>query len=251
MNEVRDIIREKSDSCIPNQLIIFPLNMKHCSIAVTISLYCSSRIYFVQIMSKLVIFNKPFNTLCQFTGEEGDITLAEFIDIKNVYPAGRLDKDSEGLLLLTDDGQLQNQIANPKNKMSKTYWVQVEGAPTDKDLEPLRRGLIIQKYRTKPASAKIIDTPSIWPRTPPVRERKNVPDTWLELTIREGKNRQVRRMTAAIGFPTLRLIRAKIGQWSIDQLLPGEYRLIDVDIPTRKISNKPHNSRKRFSNKPK
>ncbi|GAA0211358.1 hypothetical protein GCM10009123_18160 [Kangiella japonica] len=199
-------------------------------------------------MSQLVLFNKPFNTLCQFTGEPGDSTLADYIDIPKVYPAGRLDKDSEGLLLLTDDGQLQHQIANPKNKMAKTYWVQVEGAPTDDDLEPLRHGVTIQKYKTKPAKAEIMQAPSVWPRNPPVRERKNVPDTWLKLTIREGKNRQVRRMTAAIGFPTLRLIRAQIGPWSLDDLSPGEYQVIEVESPK---SQRHHSAKfkggKRFS----
>lgn len=198
-------------------------------------------------MSQLVLFNKPFNTLCQFTGEPGDSTLADFISIKDVYPAGRLDKDSEGLLLLTDDGQLQHQIANPKKKMAKTYWVQVEGAPTEDDLEPLRHGIEIQKYRTKPAKVHIIKEPKIWPRTPPVRERKNVPDTWLELTIREGKNRQVRRMTAAIGFPTLRLIRARIGPWSLSGLAPGEYQVIEVESPKASHRPAPHKTRKRFS----
>ncbi|RDX35657.1 pseudouridine synthase [Kangiella sp. HD9-110m-PIT-SAG07] len=201
-------------------------------------------------MSQLVLFNKPFNTLCQFTGELGDSTLADFIAIPEVYPAGRLDKDSEGLLLLTDDGQLQHQIANPKKKMSKTYWVQVEGAPSDDDLEPLRQGVSIQKYETKPAQVSIMTEPTVWPRNPPVRERKNVPDTWLKLSIKEGKNRQVRRMTAAIGFPTLRLIRAQIGPWSLAELMPGEYKVIDVDPPRGVKSNPsstPNKLRKRFS----
>lgn len=198
-------------------------------------------------MSQLVLFNKPFNTLCQFTGEPGDSTLADYVDIPKVYPAGRLDKDSEGLLLLTDDGQLQHQIANPKKKMAKTYWVQVEGAPNEKDLEPLRHGVEIQKYITKPAKVKIIDEPNVWRRDPPVRERKNVPDTWLELTLKEGKNRQVRRMTAAIGFPTLRLIRAQIGPWGLEGLAPGEYKVIDVEAPKASAFKSPHKPSKRFS----
>lgn len=198
-------------------------------------------------MSQLVLFNKPFNTLCQFTGEPGDSTLSDFIPIKKVYPAGRLDKDSEGLILLTDDGQLQHQIANPKKKMAKTYWVQVEGSPTNDDLEPLRQGITIQKYTTKPAKVEIISAPQIWPRNPPIRERKNVSDSWLELTIKEGKNRQVRRMTAAIGFPTLRLIRAKIGPWSLSDLAPGEYQVIEVEPPKNPSREAPHNTRKRFS----
>ncbi|ACV26518.1 pseudouridine synthase [Kangiella koreensis] len=182
-------------------------------------------------MSKLVLFNKPFNTLCQFTGENGDSTLADYIDIPEVYPAGRLDKDSEGLLLLTDDGQLQNQIASPKHKMEKTYWVQVEGVPEDNELEPLRLGVIIQNYKTKPAKVRLLETPEVWPRNPPIRERKNIPTSWLEITISEGKNRQVRRMTAAVGFPTLRLIRAQIGQWQLDDLKVGEYKVIEVSTP--------------------
>lgn len=200
-------------------------------------------------MSQLVLFNKPFNTLCQFTGEPGDSTLADYIDIPEVYPAGRLDKDSEGLLLLTDDGRLQHQIANPRNKMAKIYWVQVEGAPNDKDLEPLRLGVMIQKYKTKPAKVELIPAPNLWPRNPPVRERKNVPDTWLKLTIKEGKNRQVRRMTAAIGFPTLRLIRAQIGPWSLNELSPGEYKIIEVESskPQRHHPAKFNKSAKRFS----
>ncbi|HEY9031236.1 MAG TPA: pseudouridine synthase [Kangiella sp.] len=199
-------------------------------------------------MSKLVLFNKPFNTLCQFTGEADDSTLADYIDISGVYPAGRLDKDSEGLLLLTDDGQLQNQIASPKHKMEKTYWVQVEGAPEDTDLEPLRRGLVIQNYKTKPAKVRLMETPDVWPRNPPIRERKNVPTSWLEIIISEGKNRQVRRMTAAIGHPTLRLIRAQIGPWQLGSLNVGEYAITEVATPKKPVSprNKTTQS-KRFS----
>lgn len=197
-------------------------------------------------MSKLVLFNKPFNTLCQFTGETGDSTLADYIDIPDVYPAGRLDKDSEGLLLLTDDGQLQNQIASPKHKMEKTYWVQVEGAPDNDALEPLRRGVTIQNYKTKPAKVRLMTPPDVWPRHPPIRERKNIPTSWLEVIISEGKNRQVRRMTAAIGFPTLRLIRAQIGPWKLENLTVGQYSIIEVE-PSRPSSRTKHQPSKRFS----
>lgn len=177
--------------------------------------------------SQVILLHKPFNTLCQFTGEAADSTLADYVDIAEVYPAGRLDKDSEGLLLLTNDGPLQNQIANPKHKLEKSYWVQVEGSPTDKDLEPLRQGLNIQDYRTLPAKAQLIEQPDVEPRNPPIRERKNIATSWLEIKIKQGKNRQVRRMTAAIGFPTLRLIRAKIGNLSLEGIPCGEYRVLN------------------------
>ena len=179
----------------------------------------------------IVLFNKPFNVLCQFTDNSasagGRQTLADYIDIPDVYPAGRLDRDSEGLLVLTDDGRLQAQIADPTHKLDKTYWVQVEGAPNDSDLMPLRQGVMLKDGACRPAKARCIAPPSgLWPRTPPVRFRKTVPDSWLEITIREGRNRQVRRMTAAIGFPTLRLIRARVGQWSLGDLASGTYEKV-------------------------
>lgn len=179
-------------------------------------------------MSKLILFNKPYGVLSQFTdkGTEGTSrpTLSAHINIPAIYPAGRLDRDSEGLLLLTDDGALQAQISHPKYKTPKVYWVQVEGTPDFAALEALRRGVDLKDGKTKPATVSQIDAPeALWPRDPPVRFRKTVPDAWLEITIREGRNRQVRRMTAAVGLPTLRLIRAQIGEWTIEGLAPGEY----------------------------
>lgn len=180
-------------------------------------------------MSKLVLFNKPFAVLCQFTAEDERKTLKDFIDIPGVYAAGRLDHDSEGLLLLTDDGKLQHRITDPKFKQPKTYWAQVEGDITDDALKALRKGVELKDGKTRPARAQKIDEPDhLWPRVPPIRERKNIPTSWLQLTITEGRNRQVRRMTAAVGFPTLRLIRCKIGRWKIDDIEPGQYQVIET-----------------------
>jgi 23S rRNA pseudouridine2457 synthase len=208
-------------------------------------------------MKNLILFNKPFNVLSQFTDKDGRNTLANYILDKNFYVAGRLDYDSEGLLLLTNNGQLQNQIAHPKHKMPKTYWAQVEGEITTEALAQLTKGVELKDGLTKPAKAKRMDEPKIlWDRNPPIRERANIPTSWVELTISEGKNRQVRRMTAAVGFPTLRLIRYSIGPWNLDSLANGEHTLLEVNVPTppkntrnkrtpaQKRSNRHHRSKK-------
>jgi 23S rRNA pseudouridine2457 synthase len=175
----------------------------------------------------LIAFNKPFNVLCQFTDGDGRRTLADYINIKDVYPAGRLDYDSEGLLLLTDDGALQKRIADPQHGTRKTYLAQVERIPDEKALALLRRGVKLKDGVTAPAAARLIEAPSwLWPRVPPIRYRREIPTAWLELAITEGRNRQVRRMTAAAGHPTLRLVRVSIGEWSLDGLQPGESRVV-------------------------
>jgi 23S rRNA pseudouridine2457 synthase len=180
-------------------------------------------------MPRLILFNKPYGVLCQFSADGSDKpTLAQYIKVPGVYPAGRLDTDSEGLLLLTDDGRLQARIADPQFKLSKTYLVQIEGEPDGAALEALRRGVELKDGRTRPAEAELIPTPELWPRDPPVRFRKTVPDSWLRLTIREGKNRQVRRMTAVVGHPTLRLVRWQVGDWSLEGIAPGEWREVQV-----------------------
>jgi 23S rRNA pseudouridine2457 synthase len=176
-------------------------------------------------MSRILLFNKPYGVICQFSKDGMHPTLADYIAVPDVYPAGRLDTDSEGLLVLTDDGKLQHRITDPKHKLSKTYWVQVEGMPDESALACLRSGVQLKDGMTLPADAKPIEEPAaLWPRDPPIRMRKNIPTSWLELTIREGKNRQVRRMTAAVGLPTLRLIRYRIGEWALDGLDVGNWR---------------------------
>lgn len=176
---------------------------------------------------KVVLFNKPFDVLTQFTDDQGRKTLKDFIDIAGVYAAGRLDRDSEGLLVLTNDGKLQNKIASPEHKTSKCYWVQVEGIPSEEKLQQLRDGVELKDGLTKPAKVKVIEEPNIiWPRVPPIRERQSIPTCWLSLTISEGKNRQVRRMTAHVGHPTLRLVRYRVGNWTIDDIANGEYKVL-------------------------
>lgn len=179
-------------------------------------------------MSKIILFNKPYSVLSQFTDSGGHNTLAEYISIKNVYAAGRLDKDSEGLLLLTDNGKLQDKIAHPRSKQAKHYWVQVEGDISDDAISRLQQGVNLKDGMTLPAKVTLIDEPEdLWPRNPPIRFRKTIPTQWLDIVIKEGKNRQIRRMTAAVGNPTLRLIRHKIGDWCLLDLQPGESKVLD------------------------
>jgi len=180
-------------------------------------------------MPRVILFNKPYGVLSQFTPEGRWRGLREVLPLTGVYAAGRLDADSEGLLILTDDGKLQAKLADPRHKQPKTYWAQVEGTPTEADLEPLRRGVDLKEFRTLPAQARLIAEPdALWPRDPPIRFRANIPTSWIELVIREGKNRQVRRMTAKVGFPTLRLIRAAVGPYKLETLRPGEWRELDA-----------------------
>ena len=176
-------------------------------------------------MGRILLFNKPFGVICQFSHDGLHSTLADYIALPDFYPAGRLDTDSEGLLVLTDDGQLQHRITDPKHKLPKTYWVQVEGVPAEAALKQVRRGVKLADFTTQSAEASVIDEPaSLWSRNPPIRSRKNIPTSWLEMTIREGKNRQVRHMTAAAGLPTLRLIRCRIGEWTLSGLETGKWR---------------------------
>jgi 23S rRNA pseudouridine2457 synthase len=187
---------------------------------------------------RLLLFNKPFGVLSQFSASKGRPVLADFIAVPGVYPAGRLDRDSEGLLLLTDHGPLQAQLSNPRHGTWKTYWAQVEGVPDESALEALRRGIGLQDGPTLPARARsIAEPPGLWPRDPPIRFRRQLPTRWIELSLREGRNRQVRRMTAAVGHPTLRLVRVAVGEWALADLQPGEWR--EIPVPKELLSGRP------------
>jgi len=195
-------------------------------------------------VAKLILFNKPYGVLSQFSDDDHRTTLAHFIPIKNVYPAGRLDQDSEGLLLLTDNGQLQHWIAGAHDqktgrKQRKYYWVQVEGQPSPEALQQLRQGVSLKDGPTLPAQIELIPEPTIWRRSPPIRQRHNQATQWLNIGLDEGRNRQVRRMTAAVGHPTLRLIRHRIANWSLDNILPGEYRELQMHVPEKSRSRRP------------
>lgn len=181
-------------------------------------------------MARLILFNKPFGVLCQFSDQDGRPVLADFLSLPGVYPAGRLDHDSEGLLLLTDDGQLQTRIADPRWKLPKTYWAQVEGDITEEAMAQLRQGVVLNDGPTLPAQVERLAPPVLWERHPPIRHRASIPTSWIALTLREGRNRQVRRMTAAAGYPTLRLVRAAIGPWSVDGLAPGEWKEVAIEL---------------------
>ena len=183
----------------------------------------------------ILLLNKPFDVLCQFTDGEGRATLADFVHLPDVYPAGRLDRDSEGLVVLTDDGALQHRISHPRQKLPKTYWAQVEGEPDATAIQTLCKGVTLKDGKTAPAEARLIPEPELWPREPPIRYRANIPTAWIELTITEGRNRQVRRMTAAVGYPTLRLVRVRVGPWRLDDLTPGQWREGQLPEEWRKI----------------
>jgi 23S rRNA pseudouridine2457 synthase len=199
-------------------------------------------------MATLVLFNKPFGVLSQFTDGDNRPTLAQYIKLPNIYPAGRLDHDSEGLLLLTDDGDLQHRISHPAHKQPKTYWVQVEGAPNSYALTKLRQGVELNDGMTQPAEVSLIPTPNLWERVPPIRTRVNIPTQWLEIVITEGRNRQVRRMTAAVGHPTLRLVRVKIGNWTLEGIEQGKYKTETMQSSKTPAAAGAHNARSRTNN---
>jgi 23S rRNA pseudouridine2457 synthase len=186
--------------------------------------------------ARIILLNKPFNVLCQFTDPGGRANLSDYLDIPQVYAAGRLDYDSEGLVLLTDSGPVQHRVADPRAKLPKTYWVQVEGVPSPEAIRELSSGVLLNDGMTKPAQVSLMEEPGIWLRTPPIRERRSIPTSWLSLTITEGRNRQVRRMTAAVGLPTLRLVRCAIGPWQLESLSPGQWR--EASVPAAWLKNR-------------
>jgi len=190
-------------------------------------------------LATLVLLNKPLNTLSQFSDSEGRATLGNYIQLPNVYPAGRLDYDSEGLMLLTDSGALQAELSHPRHGKYKVYWAQVEGLATQQQCQQLCEGVDLKDGSARAVDCQLLAEPTLWPRNPPIRERRNIPTSWLAITLNEGRNRQVRRMTAAVGLPTLRLVRVAIGEWSLDELQPGESRTIMVDAPPTKIKSRP------------
>lgn len=193
-------------------------------------------------MPRLILLNKPYGVVCQFSDTRGRPMLADLVPVKDVYPAGRLDADSEGLVVLTDDGELQHRITDPRHKLPKTYWVQVEGEPTREALAALRHGVELNDGLTRPARARLILDPRLWPRDPPIRQRRAIPTRWLELTLREGRNRQIRRMTATVGFPTLRLVRLSVGPFTLAGMTPGEWR--EAPVP-RQLASRRHNAVRR------
>jgi 23S rRNA pseudouridine2457 synthase len=195
-------------------------------------------------MAKVYLFNKPFNVLSQFTDKEGRKTLADYINIPGIYPAGRLDYDSEGLLILTGDGELQARIADPQHKLPKTYWVQVEGDISVDAISQLEKGVLLKDGLTRPAKARKINPPEIWERHPPIRYRKDDTTSWIELTLSEGKNRQIRRMTAETGYPTLRLVRYSIGHWNLDNIQPGCFQIDEIHLPNKSQKAK-HNPKEK------
>jgi len=193
-------------------------------------------------MPRLILLNKPYGVMCQFSDPRGRPTLADLVPVPDVYPAGRLDADSEGLVVLTDDGELQHRITDPRHKLPKTYWVQVEGEPTRAAVAALRHGVELNDGMTRPARARVIVEPRLWRRDPPIRQRRAIPTAWLELTLREGRNRQIRRMTAAVGFPTLRLVRLSVGPFTLGGLEPGAWR--EVPVP-RELAPRRHSPGRR------
>ena len=193
-------------------------------------------------MSRLILLNKPYGAMCQFSDTRGRPTLADLVPVTDVYPAGRLDADSEGLVVLTDDGELQHRITDPRHKLPKTYWVQVEGEPTREALAALRHGVELNDGVTRPARARVIIEPRLWLRDPPIRQRRAIPTSWIEMTLREGRNRQIRRMTAAVGFPTLRLVRLSVGPFALSGLKPGAWR--EAPVP-RELATRRHSAARR------